>query len=113
MSMGNAIPMVIPPVAERACRIPTNALELWIRAQRRKPIKTPRKGLEKEVNRFLNSCDSFRGANTSSINDIPMKRTPRPRKMPAIFFGRSFLALIRTRAPIPIIMGAKEDGFRS
>lgn len=45
-----ALPYVTLPVIDNACRMPTEAEELWMMAVSAAPIRTPRKGLENMTN---------------------------------------------------------------
>ena len=71
MMIGAAVAKVIAPVADSACRIPTEALELWISAVIPRPIRTPMTGFSKDRNSFWNAGDSRSGRKTSSIAVIP------------------------------------------
>ena len=71
MMIGTATPNVTLPVAESACNIPTDALELWMIAVRRRPVRIPMKGLLKEVKKLWNFSDSLRGSKVASIRVIP------------------------------------------
>ena len=53
--IGSALPKLIAPVADNACKIPTEAEELWITAVRTAPAIRPRIGLENIVNNAVNS----------------------------------------------------------
>ena len=79
--IGMAEPNVIWPVELRACRIPTDADELWITAVRIAPANTPRTGFV-NINRMSwNSGTSLSGATASLIDSIPNIRTAKPRRI--------------------------------
>ena len=82
-------------------------------AVKTRPIRIPRSGLLKEMNRFWNASDSFKGANTASIVFIPRNKIPRPTKIPAISLCFFLWANRMIKAPIPIRTGAKEEGFNN
>ena len=71
MISGIEIEYVIVPVAERACRIPTEAFELWITTVIRSPARKPSSGLLKLEKNDWNFAELLSGSNTSSMRVIP------------------------------------------
>ena len=113
MMIGNAIPKLIEPVAQSACKIPTDAEELWITAVKTRPASIPKIGFVNTIRIFVNSGTSARGFTASLIVSIPNIRTANPSIMDAMsFFLLSFVSII-IKIPINAKIGAKEDGFKS
>ena len=117
MMMGMAVPMVTWPVADRACRIPTEAEELWMMAVRTAPASTPRMGLEKISSIWPKAGTSLSPATASDMASIPNISTAKPsRIIPVSLFLelpllslRNIIRIMPTRARI----GVKELGFSS
>lgn len=78
MMMGRAVENVTTPEAERACRIATEAVELWIKAVIAAPTAMPSTGLEKRMNSCWKASSSVKGARALSMDLIPMNSSPRP-----------------------------------
>ena len=100
------------PDRQSACKIPTDADELWIMAVRMAPIAIPKSGLEKSVIIPVNAVLSARPDTDALIVSIPNISTAKPSKIfPASFFLDSSLLVITRIIPIAARMGEKEEGF--
>ena len=111
MITGSAAPTETLPVAHIACRIPTDAEELWITAVRIAPTIIPRIGFSNAVKRDVNSGTPAKGFTAPLIVSIPNIRTAKPtRIVPISFFLSSFTNRSRI-TPINASTGEKEDGF--
>ena len=108
--IGAAIAKVTTPVDAVACRTPTAADELCSSMVTIIPTATPRKGFANNVNTLLNSSDSAIGAKLFSMRVIPMKRMPRPMKMPVLSFNFWRFDISRMKALTTMRIGAKDDG---
>ena len=87
MMMGRAIPYVMPPVMDRACKIPTEAAEECSTAVSTAPTATPTKGLVNAVRMEVNSGMSARGLTAFFIIVVPYIRMAKPTMMePALCF---------------------------
>ena len=113
MMMGMALPKLTAPVAQRACRIPTDAEELWMMAVRTAPAIIPRIGLENIVRSPVNSGTSARGFTASLMVSIPNIRMAKPIIMVPRFFFFSFFVNMMKIMPISARTGEKDDGFNS
>ena len=110
--IGTAVPKDTAPVAQRACRIPTDAEELWITAVSTAPPSIPRSGWENIVRMPVNSGTSASGFTALLIVSIPVIRMANPIKIiPASFFF-SPLANIKRMMPTAANTGEKEEGFK-
>ena len=76
-----ALSSPITPLAAKACRIPTDAEEDWIRAVKAVPATIPIRGLEKVPTRLTKAGQSRRGDMAELIMSIPMNSTPRPARI--------------------------------
>ena len=76
-----ALSRPMTPLTARACRIPTEAEEDWIRAVKRAPTRIPIRGLEKVLTTSTKAGHSRRGSMEELIISMPMKSTPRPARM--------------------------------
>ena len=56
---------------------------------------------------------SFNGESVDSMVVMPQNRIPKPSSRFAMFLVFFFLAISMMPAPIAMIIGAKEEGFRS
>ena len=113
MMIGNAVPYVIEPVAQSACRIPTDAEELWMTAVSTVPASIPRIGLENIVRIFVNSGTSASGFTAPLIVSIPNISMAKPKRiMPISLFFWLFKNITKI-IPITARTGAKLDGFKN
>ena len=74
------------PVEESACKIPIEALELWIIAVSTTPAKIPKIGLLKSVRKPVKLGSFASGATASLIISIPNIKIAKPIKIPPISF---------------------------
>ena len=99
------------PVADNACKIPTEADELCIIAVIITPIANAAKGFRIVVKRFLIISTTFSLLlNTDSIVTIPVNKIPSPTIIPAIFFNFFFAKSI-INAPTTRRIHARYFGF--
>ena len=110
MMMGMALPYVITPVALKACRMPTLALEDWMTPVTMAPTSTPRMGLEKRTKRLVNQASSCRGATALDIVVMPVIRMAKPIMMVPMPLRFSFLPRY-SRMPINASTGLNEVGL--
>ena len=98
---------VITPLIAKACKIPTEAEELWIIAVNPAPTKIPINGFSNVVTRLTNSGELLSGTIALDIISIPIKRIPSPAIIPPI--ASSFLLLKKAikATPTNAITGAK------
>ncbi len=111
MMMGTALRSVMAPVADSACKMPTEAEELWIIAVSTAPASTPSTGFLKATNSRVNSGTSFNGATASDMVCMPNIRIAKPKRMPPTFF---FLLSFTNRyriIPTTASSGENEEGF--
>ena len=114
MIIGSATPYCTAPVAHNACRIPTEADELWIIAVRTAPTTIPRTGLEKAVIALAKDGLSARPATEPLMVSIPNMRMAKPIRMPPTSLRLdSLLPLIISTMPTAASTGEKEEGFKS
>ena len=96
------------------CRMPTDAVELWITAVTSAPVRIPRIGFLPII---ANACAkigaSVYGAMEPLINSRPTNRRPTPLTISPIRFIFCFLENTIMKLPIPIHRGAKKDGWRT
>ena len=104
--MNTALDRGIIPVEARACRIPTEAEEDWIRAVKMAPMAIPISGFLKVVIKLMKVAESWRGAMASPIISIPMNSTPSPAKMELICRTFSFLTNMIQATPRKAMRGA-------
>ena len=109
--MGTAAPKETAPVAHSACRIPTEAEELWITAVSAAPLNIPRTGLENMVRIPVNSGTSASGFTAPLMVSIPVIRMAKPTRIVPRSFCFSLRANIRRQTPASARAGEKEDGF--
>ena len=64
----------------RACRMPTEADELWMAAVKSVPAATPSTGLENMVRILTNSGTSLSGSTEELIISMPYISTAKPMK---------------------------------
>ena len=69
-------------------------------------------GLSNVVNASLNASEVLRGSRATSMVFIPKKSTPKPIRIAAISLGRFFLERSMINAAIPMMRGAKDEGFK-
>ena len=100
-------------MAQSACKIPTEADELWITAVRTRPAAIPRIGFENISKIFVNSGTSCRGFTAALIASIPVIKIAKPIKMPPMSFFFSLLENIRKIIPSKASSGEKELGFNN
>lgn len=110
--IGIAICQVTTPVAESACKIQTEAEELWIIAVNTKPVKIPMIGFSNEVNNDLKLSKAVNGAKASSIVVIPQKRIQSQTKILATSFNFFLFPKRRIAAPIARRIYARTEGLR-
>ena len=113
MMMGMAAPYVTCPVADRACKIPTEAEELWMMAVRIAPAATPRTGLRNMSRMLRNSGTSCSPATALLMVCMPNIRTAKPRRIVPVSFFLSFLAVMVRITPMRARMGVNEVGLSS
>ena len=113
MMIGSAVPKVTLPVAQSACKIPTDAEEDWITAVRTAPAIIPSTGLENMVRMLVNSGTSANGFTAFDMVSIPNIRTANPSKIPPISCFFSSLVNIRRMIPISAKIGQKDVGFKN
>ena len=108
--MGMALAYVMVPVAESACKIPTEAEELWIIAVSKAPANTPKRGLLKRVKRFVKDGLSCKPTTELLIMVIPVIKTANPMKMEPVSCFLLLLQNITKTIPITAKIGEKDDG---
>ena len=107
------MPYVTEPVRQSACKIPTDADELWIAAVNTVPAATPSTGFENMVSMLTNSGTSFSGSTAELIISIPYISTAKPISiMPMLYFFSLFMNIMKTMATAAS-MGEKDIGLRS
>ncbi len=111
--IGIAIPKVTPPVIDNACKIPTEAAELWMIPVKTVPIKTPKIGFENAVNTWVNSGISANGFIEPDINSIPYIRIAKPIIIPPTLLRLSLFEIIINKIPTKATSGEKDSGFKS
>ena len=99
------------PVAESACKIPTEAEELWIIAVTIAPTSTPNMGFCRVAKTCANSGTAASGFTAASIVNIPVKRTEKPSIMVPISLYFAFLPAIRKMMPTTAMIGARVVGL--
>ena len=109
--IGIAVPNVNPPVTESACKIPTDAEELWMTAVSSAPASTPSTGFLNMVSRFVNSGTSASGSTAPLIADIPYISTTNPSRISPVIFFLSLLPDISRIIPIIARIGENDVGF--
>ena len=113
MMIGMAVPYVTDPVRHSACRIPTEADELWIAAVNTVPAATPSTGFENMVRMLTNSGTSLSGSTAELIMSIPYISTAKPiRIIPILYFFSLFMNIMNTMA-IAASIGENDIGFSS
>jgi hypothetical protein len=111
MIIGIDIPMLIAPVDESACKIPTDADEDWITAVRSAPVRTPSKGLSNKVRIDANSGLLLRPDTADDIESIPYIRVAKPRRITPISFFLLLFEPINSTIPIRARIGVKDVGL--
>ena len=104
---------MIVPVNASACKIPTEAAELWIIPVTSAPINTPISGFLNAVRTCANSGISASGATASLISFMPYINIAKPIKIEPILFFFCFLLVIIRRIPINAKISEKFSGFKS
>ena len=111
MIIGIVVPYVTAPVLQSACKMPTEADELWIAAVKTAPAATPRTGLLNIVRTLMNSGTSASGFTAELIISIPYINTAKPIKInPMSYFFSLFINIIKTIATAARI-GENDIGF--
>ena len=114
MMIGIAVLYPTAPVIHSACRIPTDAEELWMTAVSTSPASIPRIGLENIVRILVKCSFSASGATAELIVSIPNIRIAKPTKIfPMSFFLLLSFAVIIITIPIAASTGENDDGFKS
>ena len=112
--IGMAAAHVIAPVVESACKIPTEAEELWSTAVTAAPASIPRSALSPRVeNIFTITGESFKPLRELSICSIPINKTPKATIISPTILLFAFFPNITIAAPISARIGAKVVGFIS
>ena len=94
--IGIAVPKLTAPVAHSACRIPTDAEELWITAVRMVPAIIPRTGFWNINSRCVNCSFDASGSTAPLIVSIPNIRMANPTRIfPMSFFFVSLAVMVR------------------
>ena len=112
MMIGMAALKFTAPVAHNACRIPTEAEELWMIAVSIAPNIIPRIGFENMVKRSVNPGTSFNPLTALLIPSIPVIRMANPIRSPPILCFFSFLENIRKTIPINASNGENVVGLK-
>ena len=103
----------MPPVRDRAWRMPTEAAEDWMIPVNTAPTTTPRKGLVKAVRMEANSGMSARGLTAFFIRSMPVISTAKPTMMDPALRGRLRLADMVRMTPARATTGEKTSGLSS
>ena len=111
--MGIAEENVTLPVAESACRMPTEAEELWMIAVITAPVSTPRIGLSNSVRIRVNSGISASGSTAPLIVCMPNMRMEKPSRIVPTSLRLLLLENSRKVTPTIASTGEKEEGFNS
>ena len=99
--------------SDNACKIPTDADELWITAVSNVPTKTPKIGFSKRISVLWKASLSDKGSTAADIKSIPVIRIAKPIKTSAVFFLFSDFENIVNTTPIKAKIGAKVEGLIS
>ena len=111
MIIGMVVPYVTAPVLQRACKIPTEAEELWMAAVKIAPAATPSTGLLNMVSTFTNSGTSASGLTAELMISMPYMRTANPMRIsPISYFFSLFMNIMKTIATAARI-GENAIGF--
>ena len=111
--MGTALPHVTRPVADSACRMPTDADDDWMATVTRMPARTPSSGFCSEVNSWMNSGESRSGSTDEVIVSMPVNSRPKPIMIwPMLRFFGAFRNTYKI-APMNATIGAKLLGLHS
>ena len=111
--IGIAEENVTLPVAESACRMPTEAEELWMTAVMTAPVITPRTGLLNSVRICVNSGSFASGATAPLIVCMPNMRIAKPSMIVPTSLRLLLLEKSWKETPIIARTGENEEGFRS
>ena len=99
------------PVEHSACKIPTEAEELWIIAVNTRPASIPSTGLENIVRMCVNCGTSASGSTALLMASIPVIKMAKPTKILPMSCTFCFLTNIIQTTPIIAKTGEKDDGF--
>ena len=111
MIIGIAHPKLTAPVLHSACKMPTDADELWMIAVRIRPASIPSSGFVNMVSRCVNCGTSFNGSTAELIAFIPNISTANPSKMLPTSLCLSFFDDIIRSRPMIARIGENEVGF--
>ena len=100
-------------MADKACKMPTDAEEDWITAVRIAPQRTPSNGFENKSSMLVNSGTSANGSTAPDICSMPNISTAKPTSVEPRSFLPSFLENMIRIMPKNAIIGEKEVGFSS
>jgi len=111
MTIGMAIPHVMPPVSDRACSMPMDAAELWMMAVTPRPVRMPSSGLLKAVSMDSNFGESASGLIELLIRVMPYISMANPTRMFPISFFLLVLQTIIIMTPTSASIGENDSGF--
>ena len=112
ITSGIAMPYVMQPVRESACKMPTLAALLCIIPVKTRPTSTPKNGLLNAVSIPVNSGISASGATEPLISVMPYINMAKPTNTPPMSFFFCVLHAIIIITPIRATIGEKFSGLR-
>ena len=96
---------------ESACRIPTEAAELWITPVKTAPTRTPMIGFRNAVRMWENCGESASGLTAPLIRVMPVISTENPTMILPMSLVRLCLAVMIIMTPIRAMIGENDSGF--
>ena len=112
MIMGIALPYVMAPVMDSACKMPTDADEDWTMAVSTVPASTPKIGLENIRKIFAKSGMSFSGATASDMVSMPNINTENPSRIMPVSLRFCRLENMLNPMPTAAMTGVNVAGLK-
>ena len=110
---GSAMLNEMLPVMARACRLPSEAAELWMSAVIPAPTKMAMMGLSRIVKTSLNCGKSASGFTAPLIMVMPVIKMAKPTHTEPMSFFLLLLVNMMRMMPMSATMGEKLSGFKS